>query len=101
MRSPVSASSSDACEVHSLQQSKRVHRKTAHQIELLDAAIQEDAQKVPAGLGAAGTCQVPGDFRRASKGLQLVRVELKFRLSTTFCLNTLQAAGFYGQHFSL
>ena len=99
MHSPVSASSSDEC-IH-CSMSRKVHRKTAYQNELLNAAVQEDAQEVPPGLGVAGTCQVSGHFMCASKGLQLVRVELDSRLSTVFCLNTLQAAGSYGQPFSL
>ena len=78
-----------------------MHKKAAYQSELLNAAVQKDAQEAPPGLGAAGTCQVPGNFMCASKGLQLVRVELDSRLSVVFCLNTLQAAGSYRQPFTL
>ena len=81
--------------------SRELHTQTAYQNELLNAAVQEDAQEVPPCLGAAGTCQVPGNFMCASKGLQLVRVELDSRLSIVFCLNTLQAAGSYWQPFIL
>ena len=31
------------------------HRRTAYRIELHNAAVQEDAQEVSTGLGAAGT----------------------------------------------
>ena len=99
--SPVLASSSNVCGVLHCSTVRKVHKKTAHQIELLDAAVQEDAQEVTPGLGAAGTCQVPGDFMCASKGLQLVRVELNSSLSTVFCLMTLQAAGPYGASLQL